>query len=214
MIVSKFYNYQVRSFATKMMAGSTNNKKDSAGRRLGIKKFGGAEVLENEIIARQRGFKWHPGDNTHSGKDHTVHASVEGVLGWSRDPYGFKNRAYVHVIPQEIPNRKFPSPPPFVYHPELYPEKALKNPEPTNFVVPKRKPNQNKFPQKLSAKVVAPQDVQRVEIKGLNPDLIKYHSKFAYQHEDPQDLKLFQEKMGYQFKSIIQSNGPQDFNNL
>lgn len=77
MIVSKFYNYQVRSFATKMMAGSTNNKKDSAGRHLGIKKFGIAETLENEIVAKQRGFKWHPGDHIHTGKDHTLHASVE-----------------------------------------------------------------------------------------------------------------------------------------
>lgn len=59
------------------MAGSTNNKKDSAGRRLGIKKWGQSEVLENEIIARQRGFKWHPGDHVHTGKDHTIHASTE-----------------------------------------------------------------------------------------------------------------------------------------
>ena len=51
MIVGK-YTFQTRGFATKMMAGSTNNKKDSAGRRLGIKRFGEAEVMENEIIAR------------------------------------------------------------------------------------------------------------------------------------------------------------------
>ncbi len=72
--------FQTRGFATKMMAGSTNNKKDSAGRRLGIKRFGQAEVLENEIVARQRGFKWHPGDHMHSGKDHTIHSSVEVKL--------------------------------------------------------------------------------------------------------------------------------------
>ena len=60
-----------------MMAGSTNNSKDSAGKRLGIKKFAAAEVLENDIIARQRGFKWGKGDLVHSGKDHTLHASVE-----------------------------------------------------------------------------------------------------------------------------------------
>ena len=59
------------------MAGSTSNKKDSKGRRLGIKKFGGAEVLDNEIIARQRGFKWHPGDHVHHGRDHSLHSSVE-----------------------------------------------------------------------------------------------------------------------------------------
>jgi large subunit ribosomal protein L27 len=48
-----------------MMAGSTNNKKDSAGRRLGIKKFGAAETMENEIVARQRGLQWHAGDHVH-----------------------------------------------------------------------------------------------------------------------------------------------------
>ena len=48
-----------------MMAGSTSNKKDSAGRRLGIKKFAAAETLDNEILARQRGLKWHPGDHVH-----------------------------------------------------------------------------------------------------------------------------------------------------
>ena len=59
------------------MAGSTSNSKDSAGRRLGIKKWGRAEVLENEILLRQRGFKWRPGHHVHYGKDHTIHASTE-----------------------------------------------------------------------------------------------------------------------------------------
>ena len=60
-----------------MKAGSTQNTKDSAGRRLGIKKFGNAEILQNEILARQRGHQWHSGEHTHMGKDHTLHASVE-----------------------------------------------------------------------------------------------------------------------------------------
>ena len=65
-------------FATKMMGGSTNNKADSAGRRLGIKKWGhSAEIYENQILARQRGFKWHPGFHVRAGKDHTLHAKVE-----------------------------------------------------------------------------------------------------------------------------------------
>ena len=72
--------FPTRGFATKMMAGSTSNSKDSAGRRLGIKKFGQAEVLENEIIARQRGYQWHPGNHVHSGKDHTLHSTVEVLI--------------------------------------------------------------------------------------------------------------------------------------
>jgi len=119
------------------MAGSTSNKKDSAGRRLGIKRWGASEVRKGDIIAKQRGFQWHPGNNVSVGKDHTIHASVEGVVTWSKDRYAFKKRPRIHVIPQETPNRQFPSPSPFMYHPELYPELAEHNPEPTNFVVPK-----------------------------------------------------------------------------
>ena len=67
-----------RNFATKIMGGNTNNKKDSAGRRLGIKKWGhNAEIFRNDILLRQRGTKWNPGINTHMGLDHTIHASVE-----------------------------------------------------------------------------------------------------------------------------------------
>ena len=66
------------AFATKIMGGSTSNKRDSAGRRLGIKKWGhNAEIFEGDIIARQRGTKWHPGFNVHMGKDHTLHSKVE-----------------------------------------------------------------------------------------------------------------------------------------
>ena len=176
---------QTRGFATKMMAGSTSNSKDSAGRRLGIKKWGQSEVLENEIIARQRGFQWHPGQNVHYGKDHTLHSSVEGILGWSKDPFARKRRSHIHVIPQEIPNRKFPAPPPFVYHPQLYPELAEHNPQPTNFEIPKSKgPKRVKNPQPLRAKSVAPENVQRIEVKNMTPELFRFHGKFAYESYD------------------------------
>lgn len=66
-----------RQFATKLQATSKNNNKDSAGRRLGLKKFGGEEVFPNEIIARQRGLRWHAGENTRIGKDHTIHSRIE-----------------------------------------------------------------------------------------------------------------------------------------
>ncbi len=103
MITKAFY--QQRNFATKMMAGSTSNKKDSAGRRLGIKRFGQAEVMENEIVARQRGFKWHPGNFMNSGKDHTLHSTIEVnifspklITGYSRMEQGplFPQEAYIH----------------------------------------------------------------------------------------------------------------------
>ena len=88
-----------RGFASKIMAGSTSNKRDSAGRRLGIKRWGQAEVRKGEIIAKQRGHKWHPGNNIYSAKDHSLHAKVEGITVWSKDRYAYKKRSRVHVIP-------------------------------------------------------------------------------------------------------------------
>ena len=77
-VTASFFNCQSMAFATKIMGGSTSNTKDSAGRRLGIKKWGHTtEIMENDIIARQRGFKWHPGMHVRAGKDHTLHAEIE-----------------------------------------------------------------------------------------------------------------------------------------
>ena len=63
-----------------------------------------------------------------SGKDHTLHSKVEGQLAWSRDRYTKKQRKRAHMIPMELPNRRFPIPPPFMFHPELQPEFAERNP--------------------------------------------------------------------------------------
>lgn len=74
----KSFHYKLyKGFASKMQASSTNKTKDSAGRRLGVKKFGGQEVFPNDILLRQRGLKWKPGKNTISGKDHTIHSKIE-----------------------------------------------------------------------------------------------------------------------------------------
>ncbi|MBN2768770.1 MAG: 50S ribosomal protein L27 [Sulfurovaceae bacterium] len=66
--------------AHKKGQGSTQNNRDSAGRRLGVKKFGGESVIPGNIIIRQRGTKVHPGLNVGMGKDHTLFALVEGVV--------------------------------------------------------------------------------------------------------------------------------------
>ena len=58
--------------ATKKAGGSSRNGRDSIGRRLGVKKFGGEKVISGNIIVRQRGTKFHPGDNVGIGKDHTI----------------------------------------------------------------------------------------------------------------------------------------------
>ena len=64
--------------ATKKAGGSSKNGRDSAGRRLGVKKFGGEHVIPGNIIVRQRGTKFYPGENVGIGKDHTLFSLVEG----------------------------------------------------------------------------------------------------------------------------------------
>jgi len=66
--------------ASKKGQGSTNNNRDSIGRRLGVKKFGGESVVAGNIIVRQRGTKIHPGNNVGLGKDHTIFAKIDGVV--------------------------------------------------------------------------------------------------------------------------------------
>ena len=83
--------------AHKKAGGSSRNGRDSAGRRLGIKKFGGEAVIPGNIIVRQRGTKWHPGDNVGIGKDHTIFAKIEGTVGFRRRA---GNRVYVSVHPE------------------------------------------------------------------------------------------------------------------
>jgi len=86
--------------AHKKAGGSSRNGRDSAGRRLGIKKFGGESVIAGNIIARQRGTKWHPGDNVGIGKDHTLFALSDGNVAFRK---GFKRRVFVSVVPANAP---------------------------------------------------------------------------------------------------------------
>ncbi|MBL0707624.1 50S ribosomal protein L27 [Sulfurimonas sp.] len=81
--------------AHKKGQGSTQNNRDSAGRRLGVKKFGGEVVIPGNIIIRQRGTKVHPGKNVGMGKDHTIFALIEGVVTFERKD---KKRKQVSVI--------------------------------------------------------------------------------------------------------------------
>ena len=85
--------------AHKKAGGSSRNGRDSAGRRLGVKKFGGEAVIPGNIILRQRGTKWWPGQNVGMGKDHTIFAVVEGAVKFHK---GLKGRTFVSVLPAEI----------------------------------------------------------------------------------------------------------------
>jgi len=82
--------------AHKKAGGSSRNGRDSAGRRLGVKRYGGEAVLSGNILVRQRGTKVWPGDNVGMGKDHTIFATVEGVVKFTK---GRLDRSFVSVIP-------------------------------------------------------------------------------------------------------------------
>lgn len=80
--------------AHKKAGGSSRNGRDTAGRRLGVKKFGGEHVVPGNIICRQRGTKWHPGPGVGMGTDHTIFAEVEGRVEFTTRA---KGRIYVSV---------------------------------------------------------------------------------------------------------------------
>ena len=81
--------------ATKKAGGSSRNGRDSAGRRLGVKKYGGETVIPGNIIVRQRGTKFHAGNNVGIGKDHTIFATINGKVVFKKT----RVRTYVSVIP-------------------------------------------------------------------------------------------------------------------
>jgi len=82
--------------AHKKAGGSSRNGRDSAGRRLGVKKSGGQRVIPGNIIIRQRGTKWHAGRNVGTGKDHTLFALIDGKVQFATKA---KGRTYVSVVP-------------------------------------------------------------------------------------------------------------------
>ena len=86
--------------AHKKAGGSSRNGRDSAGRRLGVKKFGGENVLAGNILVRQRGTKFHPGPNVGMGKDHTLFALSNGEVKFERKRGG---RSFIAVLPADMP---------------------------------------------------------------------------------------------------------------
>lgn len=81
--------------AHKKAGGSSRNGRDSKGRRLGVKKFGGEAVAPGNILVRQRGTKYYPGNLVGMGRDHTLFALAEGQVSFSR---GFKDRTFVSIV--------------------------------------------------------------------------------------------------------------------
>ena len=103
---SRLGNFAVESVrnATKKAGGSAKNNRDSAGRRLGVKRYGGHKVLPGNIIIRQRGTKYHIGENVGLGKDHTIYSLVNGWVHFNFDR--IKKRQVVSVSETNNPNKQ------------------------------------------------------------------------------------------------------------
>ena len=82
--------------AHKKGAGSSDNGRDSKSKRLGVKLFGGQLAVAGNILVRQRGTQFHPGNNVYMGRDHTLHAAIDGVVVFKRS---FKDRRFVSILP-------------------------------------------------------------------------------------------------------------------
>ena len=82
--------------ATKKAGGSSRNGRDSAGRRLGVKKYGDQKVIPGNIIVRQRGTRIHPGENVGMGTDHTLFSLIKGKVKFKKSKL---NRTFVSVVP-------------------------------------------------------------------------------------------------------------------
>jgi large subunit ribosomal protein L27 len=93
--------------AHKKGAGSTDNGRDSKSKRLGVKLFGGQKATAGNIIIRQRGTRYHIGDNVYLGRDFTVHAAIDGIVTFKKKK---DNRTYVSVQPAEVVAAAAPAP--------------------------------------------------------------------------------------------------------
>ena len=85
--------------AHKKAGGSSRNGRDSQAQRLGVKRYGGQFVLAGNIIVRQRGTEYHPGENVGIGKDHTLFALTDGQVTFRK---GLKGRTYISVLPANL----------------------------------------------------------------------------------------------------------------
>ncbi|KAG9769221.1 hypothetical protein KCU88_g6947, partial [Aureobasidium melanogenum] len=99
-------------YASHAAQGRANGPTDSAGRRLGAKKTNSEYVVPGNIIFKQRGTKWHPGENVGIGKDHTIYATEHGYVRYYRDPLKHPKRRYIGVaLAKEGPGSQLPTPP-------------------------------------------------------------------------------------------------------
>lgn len=89
------FDFDLQLFASKKGAGSTRNGRDSNAQRLGVKRYGGEQVTAGNILVRQRGTRFYPGENVGMGRDHTLFALVDGVVKFGTS----RQRQHVSVVP-------------------------------------------------------------------------------------------------------------------
>ena len=124
------------------------------------------------------------------------------MVAWSQDRYAYKKRKRINVVPQETPNRKFPPPQAFVYHPEVFPDLAEFNPEPREFEIPRAKPKKQRNPQTLNISVVS-EEQRNVKTTGfldmsklVDVHDFKGHRGLALRRLDRQKIAEFREELG------------------
>lgn len=84
--------------AHKKGVGSSKNGRDSESKRLGVKIYGGQAAIAGNILVRQRGTRHYPGDNVYMGRDHTLHAGIDGTVVFKKKQFGGKVRSYVSIL--------------------------------------------------------------------------------------------------------------------
>ncbi|KAK3075788.1 54S ribosomal protein L2 mitochondrial [Teratosphaeriaceae sp. CCFEE 6253] len=106
--VSPAVSHVARRNASHQAQGRANKAKDGAGKRLGAKKSGGEYVIPGNILFKQRGTHWFPGDNCFMGRDHTIHAGVPGYVRYYSDPARHPKRKYIGIVFE--PTQSLPQP--------------------------------------------------------------------------------------------------------
>ncbi len=189
--------------AHKKGVGSTDNGRDSQSKRLGVKLFGGEFARAGNIIVRQRGTKFHAGENTYLGKDFTLHAKADGYVTFTKKR---NNRTYISVLPtQNVVEEKL----------DVAPAKqkaAPKKAAPAVAKVEEAAPVEAKKAPKSTAKAAAGDDLKKVE--GIGPKIAEIFNNggintFAeLAATDVAKLKELLEAAGSRYKSKNPSTWP------
>ncbi len=164
--------------AHKKGAGSTDNGRDSKSKRLGVKLFGGQTAIAGNIIVRQRGTRFHPGDNVYIGRDHTLHARIDGVVTFKRAK---DDRTYISVLPAT--------------------EVIAKTAAPKKEAAPKAAPAKVAAPA-VVAEVAAPAVVAEVEA----PEVVDAAPKASKKGPKLDDLKII-EGVGPKIETLLKDGG-------